>query len=283
MKQLAALISLPPTGLVLLSIGSTQLGSAFAKSLFPYLSPAGMVTMRVGFAALVLMALWRPRWRSDLRTHLPMLIGFGLSLSLMNFAFYCAIERIPIGVGVALEFIGPLGLAMVNSRRWLDGLWALLAAIGVLLLTPLGGFTLDGLGVMLALTAGGFWALYILMSARTGQALAGGEGLAWAMVIGTCVLLPIGIATDGLTLLDPRLMLAGFVVAILSSVLTYSLELSALRVMPVQVFGVLLSLEPGVAAMIGWVGLGEVLAVRAMIAIALVCIAAGGAARFRPA
>lgn len=254
-----------------------------AKSLFPYLSPAGMVTLRVGFAALILMVLWRPRWRSELRTHLPMLIGFGLSLSLMNFAFYCAIERIPIGVGVALEFVGPLGLAMINSRRWLDGLWAALSALGLILLTPLGGFTLDGLGILLALVAGGFWALYILMSARTGQVLAGGEGLAWAMVVGTCVLLPIGIAADGLSLLEPRLMAAGLMVAILSSVLTYSFELSALRVLPVQVFGVLLSLEPAVAALIGWIGLGEVLALRAMVAIALVCIAAGGAARFRPA
>ena len=282
MKQLVSRVSLPPTSLVLLSIGSTQLGSALAKSLFPYLSPAGMVTMRVGFAALVLMALWRPRWRHDLRTHLPTITAFGLSLALMNFAFYCAIERIPIGIAVALEFVGPLGLAMINARRLLDSVWAILAAIGVVLLSPLGGFTLDGWGVVLALTAGGLWATYIMMSARTGHALAGGEGLAWAMTIGACVLMPIGIMADGATLLEPRLLIAGFGVAMLSSVVTYSLELSALRVMPIQLFGVLLSVEPAVAALIGWVGLGEALALRAIFAIALVCIAAGGAARFRP-
>ena len=265
----------------MLAIASTQLGSAIAKSIFADLGPAGAATLRVGFAALILMALWRPRWRPEVYSCLPTLMAFGCALGLMNFTFYCAIERIPIGIGVALEFIGPLGLAMVNARQWLDGLWALLAAIGIILLTPLGGFTLDGWGVILALIAGGFWALYISMSARIGRALAGGEGLAWAMVIGALILLPIGITIDGPALVQPRLMLIGLAVALLSSVIAYSLELSALRVLPVQVFGVLLSLEPAAAALFGWIGLGEALSLRAMAAIALVCIAAAGAARFQ--
>ena len=280
MKQIASSVSLPPTSLVLLSVGSTQLGSAFAKALFQQAGPAGVVFLRVGFAAAVLFLLWRPQWRSEVRTNLWLLMLFGLSLAFMNFSFYAAIERIPIGVAVALEFVGPLGVAVANSRRRLDLLWVLLAGVGIVLLTPFGGFILDGWGVVLALLAGGLWAAYILLSVRTGQALAGGEGLAWAMAIGAFVLLPIGIAAEGASLLQPSLLFAGFGVALLGSAIPYSLELEALRSLPVQVFGVLLSLEPVAAAIAGFIILGERLEFRAMVAILLVTIAAAGAARF---
>lgn len=274
-------ISLPPTSLVFLSIGSTQMGAAIAKSLFQEMSPAGVVLMRVGFAALLLFLLWRPRWRDQVRLNGLLLILFGFSLALMNFSFYAALDRIPLGIAVALEFLGPLGVAIANSRQKLDLLWVALAGIGIALLAPLGGFTLDLWGVLLALIAGGFWAAYILLSARTGRALAGGEGLAWAMAAGALLLLPVGVLAEGTALLQPHLLAIGFGVAVLSSALPYSLELEALRSLPVQVFGVLLSLEPVAAAIVGFIVLGETLEVRAIIAIVLITIAAAGAARFR--
>jgi inner membrane transporter RhtA len=272
-----------PTLLVLLSVFSTQIGSAFAKRLFEQLNPYGIVYLRVGFAALVLMILWRPRWREVDRAAYPILVLFGLALALMNLSFYLAIARIPIGIAVALEFLGPLGVAVAHSRRWLDGLWVLLAAGGILLLAPIGnGLNLDPIGVGLALIAGGLWAAYILLSARVGKALPGGAGLALAMTIGAIALTPIGLLAGGTGLWSPSLLLFGFGVALLSSALPYSLELEALRWMPVQVFGVLLSLEPVAAAGMGFVILRETLTLRALLAILLVTIAAAGAAFFDP-
>lgn len=280
MKSVRSLPVLPPTALVLLSIVSTQLGSALAKSLFQQLNPYGMALLRVGFAAIILLLLWRPRLTGMNRWGRVALIGFGLSLSLMNLTFYLAIERIPIGVAVALEFIGPLGVAVANSRRWLDGLWVALAAVGIGLLAPIGGSVLDPVGVGLALVAGSFWAAYILLSARVGRAFPGGTGLALAMGVGAIVLLPIGLMAGGTALVSPPLLLLGFGVALLSSVLPYSFELEALRGLPVRVFGVLLSLEPVAAAVTGLILLGETLDFRASLAIGLVTVAAAGASRF---
>ncbi|HHP7243602.1 MAG TPA: EamA family transporter [Elainellaceae cyanobacterium] len=273
-------ISFPPTSFVLLSIGSTQLGSAIAKSLFDELSPIGMVFLRVGFAAIVLMLLWRPSIRSHSHTNYLALVLFGLSLTLMNLVFYLAVARIPLGVGVTLEFIGPLGLAIATSRRWLDGVWVVLASIGIILLAPIGNAAFDPIGVALAVVAGGFWAAYILLSARVGQVAPGGGGLALAMAFGAIVLIPFGIVSGGQALLQPHLLMVGFGVAMLSSALPYSLELEALRSIPVRVFGVLLSLEPVAAAVIGFLVLGETLELQAMMAIALVSIAAAGSSRF---
>ncbi len=272
--------SFPPVGLVFLSIVSTQLGSAIAKSLFEQLNPVAVVCLRVGFAALVLMLLWRPHWRQVDRSTYPALIGFGLALALMNLTFYWAIERVPIGIAVTLEFIGPLGVAVFNSRRWLDVVWVVLAGLGIVLLAPIGNTELDPLGIAMALIAGGFWAAYILLSVKVGQALSGGSGLAFAMTIGAIVLIPIGLAAGNLSLLTPNLLLIGFGVALLSSALPYSFELEALRWLPVQTFGVLLSLEPVAAAVVGFVILHETLSLRAMIAIMLVTIAAAGAAKY---
>lgn len=269
--------SLSPTLLVLLSIVSTQLGSAVAKSLFAQINPYTVVFLRVGFAALVLLLLWRPHWRQVKPEQYPLLVAFGLALALMNLSFYLAIERVPIGVAVALEFVGPLGVAVCNSRRWLDGLWVALAAAGILLLSPLGQARLDPVGILLALTAGGLWAAYILLSARVGQALPGGSGLAMAMTIGAVALLPVGLWA-GVGNLTPYLLLLGFGVALLASALPYSLELEALRWMPVQVFGVLLSLEPVAAAAMGFLVLREALSLRDLSAIVLVTLAAAGAA-----
>jgi inner membrane transporter RhtA len=275
--------AVPPTGLVLLSIGSVQLGAAIAKGLFGELGPSGTVFLRVGFAALVLLLLWRPSLGGHARGGYLVATLFGLALVAMNFSLYQALDRIPLGVAVTLEFVGPLGVAVAGSRRMLDLLWVVLAAAGIVLLAPLGvlGETnLDPAGVALALLAGCFWAAYILLSARTGSVFPGGTGLVIALCVGTAALAPVGIAGGGRALLDPRLLLAGFAVAMLSSAVPYSLELEALRKLPARVFGVLMSLEPAVAALVGFAVLGERLGLRALAAVLMVTLAAVGASRF---
>jgi len=274
--------AVPPTGLVLVSIGSVQLGAAFAKGLFDELGPAGTVLPRVGFAALVLLLLWRPTLEGYSGRAYLLAAMFGLALAAMNFTLYQALDRIPLGVTVTLEFVGPLGVAVAGSRRLLDLLWVALAAAGIVLLAPLdvlGESDLDPAGVALALLAGCFWAAYILLSARTGSIFPGGTGLVIALCVGTVALLPVGIIGGGAALLDPRLLLAGFAVAMLSSAVPYSLELEALRRLPARVFGVLMSLEPAVAALIGFLILGERLGPKAIAAVLLVTVAAAGASR----
>lgn len=273
--------SVPPTGLVLLGIGTVQLGAAIAKSLFHDLGPTGTVFLRVGFAALVLLLLWRPRLRGYTPANYFVTILFGLVLGGMNLSFYSALERIPLGITVTLEFVGPLGVAVAGSQRLLDLLWVGLAAAGIILLAPWGGAKLDPLGVGLALLAGSLWAAYILLSARVGRAFPGGAGLALAMFVAAIVLLPLGVLSGGTALLNPRLLAAGFGVALLSSAIPYSLELEALRRLPANVFGVLLSLEPAIAALAGFIILGEKLELRAITAILLVTLATVGASIFR--
>ncbi len=270
----------PPTALVVFPIISVQLGAAIAKSLFDSLGPGGTVFLRIAFAALVLFLLVRPKLGGHDRAGYLVAGLFGLALAGMNFSIYLAFDRIPLGVAVTLEFVGPLGVAVAGSRRALDLLWVVLAAAGILLLAPLGvlgGMDLDPVGVAFALLAGCLWASYILLSARTGSAFSGGTGLVIALCVGTLVLFPFGIAGAGTALLDPKLLLAGFGVAMLSSAIPYSLELEALRKLPARVFGVLMSLEPAVAALAGLVVLGERLEMRAVAAIFFVTIAAAGA------
>jgi inner membrane transporter RhtA len=275
--------SVPPTALVMLSIVSAQLGAAIAKTLFDSLGPGGTVFLRIAFASLVLLVLVRPKLGGHERNAYLVAGLFGLALAGMNFSIYLAIDRIPLGVAVTLEFVGPLGVAVAGSRRVLDLLWVVLAAAGILLLAPLGAFggmDLDPVGVAFALFAGCLWASYILLSARTGSAFPGGTGLVIALCVGTVVLAPFGIAGAGYALLDPKLLLAGFGVAMLSSAIPFSLDLEALRRIPARVFGVLMSLEPAVAALAGLVVLGERLEVRAVAAIVLVTVAAAGASLF---
>lgn len=268
----------PSIGLVLVAIGSTQLGAAVAKSLFDDLGPSGTVFLRVLFAAVVLGALWRPAIRRLRRGDLALAAAFGVALAGMNLAFYAAIDRIPLGVAVTLEFSGPLAVALLGSRRALDVLWALLAAAGIVLLADPGGAP-DAAGVVLALVAGLCWAAYILLSQRAGRAFPGGVGLAIAMAVGAALLVPVGIGGAGTELLDPGLLAVGAAVAVLSSAIPYSLELEALRRVPAHVFGVLMSLEPGVAALVGFAVLGEVLGAREVVAILMVVAASVGASR----
>ena len=274
---------MPPTLLVLASIGSVQFGAAFAKTLFDELGAGGTVFVRTLVAAIVLALIWRPRLAGHSRRELGLALVFGLVLAAMNFCFYSSIERIPLGIAVTFEFVGPLGVAVFGSRRPLDLLWVVLAAAGIVLLSDLGsGGGLDRLGVALALFAGVLWAAYILLSARMGQAFPGGAGLAIAMVVATVPLAPVGIAEGGSQLLVPEVFLAGVAVGLLGSAIPYALELEALRTMPVGVFGVLMSLEPAVAALAGFLVLDEGLVTRELVAIGLVVAASAGAARGAP-
>lgn len=271
----------PATTLILVAILSVQFGSALAKSLFNDLGPWGVVCLRVSFSALVLFSFLRLKWNAEVQHNIRLIAAFGAVFALMNSCFYLAIDRIPLGVAIAFEFTGPLGLSALKSQRWLDGLWTLLAAVGIVLLTPLTGANIDPIGILFALIAGVGWALYIVFSAKLGQRLPGIEGLAWGLVFSTLILLPIGIVTTGSTLFNPRLLTLGLGVALLSTTLPYSLEMIALRTMPVNVFGVMMSLEPMAGALAGLIVLGETLSVRSLIACILVSIAAAGAARYK--
>jgi inner membrane transporter RhtA len=269
---------MPAMVLVLGAISSVQFGAALAKTLFDEIGAGGTVFVRVLFAALVLALIWRPRVAGLGRREGLLAVLFGLTLAGMNLAFYSALDRIPLGITVTLEFVGPLGVAVVGSRGALDLLWVGLAAAGILLLSDFGTTDLDGLGVTLALFAGCLWAAYILLSARVGQVFPGGSGLALAMVVAAVLLCPVGVADAGADLFVPWILAAGAAVAILSSVIPYSLELEALRRIPPGVFGVLMSLEPAVAALAGFVVLGEELVPRELVATLLVVAASAGAA-----
>lgn len=267
----------PPTALVLLGIVSVQVGAAVAKQLFTVAGSAGTVTLRLLVAAVVLVAIWRPSLRVNRRT-LLVVVTYGVVLAVMNLCFYMALERIPLGAAVTIEFLGPLAVAIAGSRRWLDGLWVLLAGVGVLLLTRVqGGLALSG--VLFALAAGACWAAYILVTAKLGSQTTDGKGLALAMVVGSAIALPFGVTSAGTAMVDPVVLAAGFAVALLSSVIPYSLELEALRRMPPRVFGILMSLEPAVAAVAGLVLLGEQLKPAQWVAVCCVVIASVGATR----
>jgi inner membrane transporter RhtA len=266
-------------GLVVAAVTSLQFGAGYAVTLFDELGPAGAALMRLAVAALVLLAIWRPRPSIHAAADLRVAALFGASLGLMNWAIYSAMDRIPLGVAVTIEFVGPLAVAVAGSRRRLDLVWVALAAAGIVLLTNPGGASgLDPLGVAFALLAAGLWAAYILLSARTGQLFGGGSGLAIAMAVGAVLVLPMGLAQAGSALLEPHLLAAGAGVALASSVIPYSLELEALRRLPAQVFGVLMSLEPAVAALAGLVVLGQALGGREWVAVALVVVASAGSA-----
>ena len=280
MKKLKQGVVFPPTSLVLMAMGSIQLGTAIAKSMFDTVSPMTMLFLRMSFATVVMFILWRPRLTEEIQAHYRLIILFGLTLAGMNVCFYYALVYIPLGVTVTLEFVGPLGVALFNSRRRLDLLWVMLASTGIILLSPLKGSTLNPTGVVLALLAGGFWAAYILLTAQTGRLFQGGEGLTLALGIATVILLPWGVGSAGWTLTRPSILFVGFWVAMFSAVMTYSLELEALKRLPVHVFGVLMSLEPAIATLLGFLILGEVLVLREMTAVLLVTIAAIGASKF---
>ena len=273
----------PPLAMVLAAILSIQFGAAVATTLFDDLGAAGVSLLRLALAAVVLLAVWRPNPAAHAPADLRLAAVFGLVLGLMNLTFYEALDRIPLGIAVTVEFIGPLGVAVVASRRPLDGLWVVLAALGIVLLADPAGGSVDGVGLGFALAAGVLWFSYILLAARAGRRFTGGTGLALAMAVAVLVPLVPGIAVGGAALLRPELVAAGLAVAVLSTVVPYTLETESLRRLPVGVFGVLMSLEPSIAALAGFVVLGQRLVARELVEIALVVAArAGSTSSARP-
>jgi inner membrane transporter RhtA len=268
---------LPPPLLLLLSILSVQLGAAIAKSLFHVLGSGGTVFLRVGLAAIIYMVMARPRLRGYSWRAYCWVVLFGLVIAGMNSLYYASISRIPLGVATTLEFVGPLSVSLVGSRRLSDLLWVILAAVGIILLIPIkGGIALDPLGVVLALMAGVGWAAYILVNVRVGQAFSGISGLALSMSVAAIVLVPFDVGSLTPLVRNPVPLLLGLGVAVLSTVIPFALELEALRRISARAFGILMSLEPAVAALIGFVLLGETIGVRGFLAMLLIIVASCG-------
>ena len=267
-----------PVGAVLTSILSLQFGAAFATTLFSQIGPAGATTLRLTIAAIVLGVIVRPRWSRWSNRQRKGIFALGIALAVMNGAFYLALDTVPIGTAVTIEFLGPLTLAAVLSRRWADGAWVLLAFGGVLLLGlgDHGESGLDPIGVMFALIAATAWAGYIVAGSHLAATLPSADGLAGASIVAAVLTLPFGVVSGGSELLDPTMLAAGAAVAVLSSVIPYSLEMWALRSLAKKVFAVLIALEPAAAALAGVLVIGQTLDAFTLVAIALVVTAGVG-------
>jgi inner membrane transporter RhtA len=273
----------PPFALVLGGVTSVQVGAALARTMFDDLGPSGTSLLRIVFAALALVILWRPDPRRYRWNELRWAVAFGLALGFMNLTFYLGLDRLDLGVAVTIEFIGPLAVAVFGSRRRLDLVWAALAGAGIVLLAnPGGADSVDALGLVFVLIAGACWAVYILIARSAGRVFPGSQGVAMAMVVAAVIPIAPGIADAGSALLEPGLLAAGCAVGVLSSAIPYSLETEALRRIPVHVFGVLMSLEPAVAALAGFVVLGQDLGLRELLAIGLVVAASAGVSIVTP-
>jgi inner membrane transporter RhtA len=268
--------------LVVVAIASLQFGAAIAGTIFDEIGPAATSLLRSVFAAAILLAIWRPSLRGHPARHIRLVVLFGLVLGTMNLCIYESFARIPLGIAVTIEFAGPLGIAVALSRRRLDLAAAALAAVGIVLLADPGGGAVDAVGVALALVAAACWAVYILVAQAASKVFAGGRGLAIAMAVAVLVPLGPGIAGAGADLLDPRFLAIGCAVAVMSSVLPYSLETEALRRLPANVFGVLMSIEPAMAAIAGWLILDQSLRARDILAIGLVTAASVVVVRAAP-
>ncbi len=271
--------TLGPGLAILASMVSVNAGAAWAKHLFPLVGSQGVTAVRVGLAAVIMLAIVRP-WRSlPARRDALNLLVYGLMLGCMNLLIYGAFARIPIGIAVAIEVVGPLGVVVLSSRRARDFAWVLLAAFGLWLLAPVheGVAPLDPAGVAYALGAAFCWAMYIVFGKRVSH-LNGGQAVAWGMLAAALFTVPVGVAHAGGSLLLPTVLAGGLAVAVLSSALPYSLEMAALARLPRRVFGILVSAGPAFAALAGWVVLGERLTGLQWLAILLVILACGGAA-----
>ncbi|MEV6022426.1 EamA family transporter [Streptomyces sp. NPDC052036] len=271
--------SLGPVGLVLAGGISVQFGGALAVTLMPRAGALGVVSLRLVVAALVLLVVCRPRLRGHSRADWGTVVVFGITMAAMNGLFYQAVDRIPLGLAVTMEVLGPLALSVLASRRAVNLLWAGLALAGVFLLGGGGFGALNAAGVGFALGAGAMWAAYIVFSARTGRRFPQADGLALAMGVAAVLFVPLGIAESGTKLLVPATLGLGAGVAMLSSVLPYTLELLALRRLPASTFAILMSLEPAIAATAGFLVLGQSLTAPQAAAIALVIAASMGAVR----
>jgi inner membrane transporter RhtA len=266
----------PAPVLVLISIASVQTGAAVARTAFDDAGAMGITLMRLAFSAALMVAVLRPApWRWSRDAQLSTLV-FGLTLAGMNMVFYLALRTVPLGVCVTVEFLGPLAVALAQTRRWRDLCWVILAGGGVALLGLRGGEDVPVGGLLLALTAGACWGVYIFASAKVGRVVPGAQGLATALVIAAVVALPFGSPGVAGVLDRPAVLLVGLTVAVLSSIIPYGCELAALRRMPTRVFGVLMSLEPAAAAIAGLVVLDQALDGREVLALVLVSVASFG-------
>jgi len=269
----------PGVALAVASMTTIQFGAALSEPLFDRIGPAGLVALRLTLAALMLWPFVRPRLRGRTRADVCAAVALGAVSGVLTLAFFEAIARIPLGVAVTIEFLGPLGVALAGSHRARDVAWVLLAGSGVALLT-LGdgaGEPLDALGVAFAGVSAGCWAAYILLTKRVGARWAGLEGLSVSLVVAALVTLPVGLAGAGVELLEPDLLLVGIGLALLIPLLPYVFELIALRRLPAALFGVIMSLEPAIAALLGFLILEQRLAASGVVAIALVSVASAGA------
>jgi inner membrane transporter RhtA len=269
---------IPAVWLVIGGILSVQSGAAIAKDLFPLVPPTALVWLRLATSAMVFLVIARPRLRGRTRADWLVALGFGVSLLVMNWAIYQSFARIPLGIAVTIEFLGPLTVAVAGSRKRSDLIWVLLAGLGVVLL-GVSPTSLSLVGVLFALLAAAGWAAYILLSAQTGKRWSGISGLAIASLVGTVVLAPPALVEAGSDLLQTKVLLLGVAVGLLSSVVPYSLELIALRRIPARVFGILMSLEPAAAALAGMILLAEFLSAPQWLALACVVTASVGATR----
>ena len=264
------------SALVVVGLIAQDVGAAISIMVFPEVGAAGMTALRLVFSAAILLVIARPRLRGRSRRDWMTVVLFAAALAAMNLSFYEAISRIPLGIAVTIEVLGPLLLSVIMGRRWLNALWAALALIGVVILGGLNLERLDPIGVLFAIAAGALWALYILTSAATGRRFERLDGLAIAMAIAAVVGLPFGAISAGAALFDPRWLLLGLAVAVLSSTIPYALELVALRRLPESAFGVLMSLAPAIAALAGLVILGQPVTALDAVAIAIVIVASSG-------
>jgi inner membrane transporter RhtA len=266
--------------LLIAGIASVQAGNAWADTLFARVGAGGAGLMRLAWATLILLLLYRPVLRRRAREEWLSAGALGLVLACMNLTFYHSIARLPLGIAVTVEFIGPLAVAVAHSHRRRDLIWVLLAAVGILSLAHGDSHHLSALGLILAATAGGFWGLYILLQARVGKAFSDGSGLALAMLVASVVAIPDGVIEGGSALFHPGVLAVGLAVGVLSSVIPYSIELQVLRRMSPGVFGVLMSMEPAAAALAAAVILGQSLTAREVIGMALVSAASIGASLY---
>lgn len=269
-------INLPPVQAVLLAIISVQCGAAIAKTLFPAIGAAGTASIRIGVSALILLLAYRPNLKAITPAQWKVVIPYGLSLGAMNLIFYFAIERIPIGLAVTLEFIGPLLLAIIGSKRIIDYCWVILAAIGILLIAPWTNERLDTLGVIFALIAGALWACYIVFGGKISKIMSEGTAVSTGMLLAALLVLPFGIFENGLANLTPRLFGMGVALALLSSAIPFTLEMKALGQLPPRTFSILMSLEPAAASICAFIFLQENLNLYEILAVVCVVIASAG-------
>ncbi|MSX02770.1 MAG: EamA family transporter [Actinobacteria bacterium] len=271
----------PPLALVIGSIVSVQFGAAISVTIFDEVGVSGSTFLRLAFASLFLFLLGRPKVSKWSPQQFKMALVFGLTLAAMNLSFYAAIERLPVGIATTIEFLGPISIAAVFSRRLLDGLWVLLAAGGVVLIAQpwSGGGDLELTGVLIALLSAFFWAVYILVAQRAGEIFPDRDGLTIAMMIGSLVVFIPGVAAGGEMLVTPHIILVGAVIGLLSSLIPYTFELEALRRLPARVFGTLMSIEPAVAVCTGFIVLGQKPTLLQLFSIGLVVAASVGVTR----